>query len=258
MRIALGIEYDGSRFSGWETQARGRTVQNVVEIALAEIATSPIQTVCAGRTDSGVHAYGQVVHFDTSAERPETAWVLGTNTRLPGDVSIQWAKVVPDSFHARYSAVSRCYHYWIKEGYSRSALSRDRATFIPGVLNIQQMATASKSLVGEYDFSAFRSSRCQSRTPWRTIHSIDVFRYGEMVKIKVVANAFLQHMVRNLVGSLVEVGKGRKSPCWLKETLLSKDRRCAGPTMAPNGLYLIEVAYPTDFQIPRLSDNGFL
>ncbi|HEY2807168.1 MAG TPA: tRNA pseudouridine(38-40) synthase TruA [Steroidobacteraceae bacterium] len=249
-RIAVGVEYDGSDFAGWQSQDGQRTVQQVAERALARIAAAPIALVCAGRTDAGVHAQGQVAHFDTAAIRPPRSWVLGANSELPADVSLSWAQVVPEHFHARYSAQARTYRYLILNRTARSALHRSRSAFIHRPLDAARMALAGAALHGEHDFSAFRSSQCQAKTSVRRIERLSVQRREEWVVIEVTANAFLHHMVRNLAGLLIAIGRGDAEPGWAAQVLESRDRTCNAATAPPEGLCLLGVRYPAAFGLP--------
>jgi len=251
LRIALGLEYDGSRFLGWQTQPGGGTVQNALEPALAEIAGSPISTICAGRTDTGVHARGQVVHFDTDAQRPVSAWVRGVNAHLPDAVAVLWAHEVGGEFHARYSARSRTYVYRLLNRAVRPALDASYIGWFHLPLDIEAMRAAAKHFVGEHDFSAFRSSECQAKSPVRTIHELSVSKEAETVSFVIRANAFLHHMVRNIVGTLVYVGKGKHPATWVKDLLASKERSKAAPTFGPEGLYLEKVEYEAKWQLPK-------
>ena len=253
MRIALGLEYDGSRFHGFERQPARRTVQGEVEKGLARIAASPVRVICAGRTDAGVHALGQVVHFDTGAHRPVRAWVRGVNTYLPPDVAVLWARVVDDDFHARFQARRRHYRYVIVNRGTRPALLAGRAAWELRPLDARLMCLGARHLVGEHDFSSFRAAGCQARSPVRRVHRIDVSRNGERIAIDVDANAFLQHMVRNIAGTLVAVGSGARDPAWVASVLAARDRRTAGVTAPPGGLYLIGVDYPESAGIPAVS-----
>jgi tRNA pseudouridine38-40 synthase len=255
VRIALGVEYDGSRFCGWQTQPSGCGVQDHVETALRSIAGARIETVCAGRTDAGVHAAGQVVHFDTVVERPLSAWVRGSNTSLPPGSAVLWACEVPSAFHARYSAVRRSYRYVLLNRDVRPALGHGRIGWFHLPLDVARMREAAAQLVGEHDFSAFRSSECQARSPVRTLHSIDIERHGEYVIFDFCANAFLHHMVRNLVGALVYVGKGKHAPDWISHVLESRDRSKAAPTFEAAGLYLTRVEYDPDLKLPARSSS---
>jgi len=253
VRVALGVEYSGADFFGFQRQTTtDNTVQGKLEKALSEIAREPISLVCAGRTDAGVHATEQIVHFDTVAVRPSKAWVLGVNTRLPDSVRVLWAKDVNLDFHARFGASSRSYRYIFYPASVRSAILGRQVTVTRKDLDFNRMAEASKHLVGRHDFTSFRSSRCQAHNPVRTVDSIEWRRHGSLVAMQIRANAFLHHMVRNIVGSLIEVGLGRYDELWLKNVLAAKDRCQAGPTAPPCGLYLTEVQYPQAFQLPRL------
>ena len=251
MRIALGVEYDGSAFCGWQKQRAPCGVQTVLEDALGRIAGEPIALVAAGRTDAGVHALGQVVHFDTQARRPLSAWVRGGNALLPGSVCVLWAHPVADHFHARYSALSRCYRYVLLNHPVRPALQRGRLGWYHRQLDAALMHAAAQSLVGEHDYSAFRAAECQANTPVRTIYRANVARRGDFVSFEVCANAFLQHMVRNITGSLIAVGNGARPPGWMSELLLTRDRTLAAATAAPAGLYLTAVQYAAEWQLPR-------
>jgi len=243
MRIALGLEYDGSRFLGWQTQPEGGTVQDALEAALAAIGGEPLSVTCAGRTDRGVHAREQVVHFDTNAVRPLTAWVRGVNAVLPESVAVLWAKAVEASFHARYSATARTYRYVLLNRQVRPALASRYVGWFHGELDVAAMREAASGLLGEHDFSAFRSSECQAKTPRRNLRRLEIERRGERIDFIFTANAFLHHMVRNLVGTLVYVGKGEHAPHWAREVLESRDRSRAAPTYAAEGLYLEAIEY---------------
>ena len=243
MRIALGLEYDGSRFCGWQSQPSGCGVQDVLETALAQVAGHPVRVVTAGRTDTGVHALAQVVHFDTDANRPETAWVRGVNAFLPPSVAVLWAQPVSDEFHARFSAIGRCYRYLLLNHPVRPALLNGRAGWFHLPLDLDRMREGAGFLLGEHDFSAFRAAECQAKSPVRRMNSLEIRRQGDYIVFDVCANAFLHHMVRNLVGSLVYVGKEKHPPAWIKELLASRDRAMAAPTFAPDGLYLAGVDY---------------
>jgi tRNA pseudouridine38-40 synthase len=255
MRIALGVEYDGRDFHGWERQRHARSVQACVERALSKVADEPVAAVCAGRTDARVHGLSQVVHFDTRAHRNERSWVLGTNANLPDDVAALWAREVDDSFHARFSATSRGYHYVILNRMVRPAALRGRVTWQSQSLDEVEMARAAATLLGEHDFSAFRASGCQAKSPVRTLHELNVTRNGEYIVLQVRANAFLQHMVRNLAGVLMAIGAGKQPVEWAARVLASRDRRCAGVTAPPHGLYFTAVSYPERFALPTLSSS---
>jgi len=253
-RIALGLEYDGSNYRGWQSQAHANSVQAEVERALAFVADHPVEVISAGRTDAGVHAAMQVVHFDAQADRGEKGWVLGANTNLPDDISALWARIVPDEFHARYSALSRSYRYVIQNRRSRPALQRMRACWVRDHLDAPLMHRAAQHLCGEHDFTSFRAAECQSRTPMRRLERISVRRFDEYVIIDVTANAFLHHMVRNIAGTLVAVGVGKQAPEWVADVLAARDRRLGGVTSAPQGLYFAAVRYPADWSLPSEPD----
>ena len=250
MRIALGIEYDGSRFLGWQTQPGGGTVQDALEAALSAIAGAGVSVTCAGRTDRGVHALGQVVHFDTGADRPASAWVRGVNALLPESLAVLWSREVSDEFHARYSAQARTYRYVLLNRAVRPALAARHVGWFHAPLDVHAMREAAAAFSGEHDFSAFRSSECQAKSPVRTMHSLLIERRGDRIDFVFTANAFLHHMVRNLVGALVYVGKGKHPPRWAKEVLDSRDRTLAAPTFAPEGLYLETVEYAAHWGLP--------
>jgi tRNA pseudouridine38-40 synthase len=251
MRIALGLEYDGSPFQGWQTQPAGNTVQDALEAALAQIAGETVAVTCAGRTDRGVHASGQVVHFDSAAERPDSAWVRGVNGFLPESVAVLWARRVPEDFHARYAARSRTYRYVLVSRGVRPALAARYAGWTHAPLDLAAMSDAARHLLGEHDFSAFRSSECQAKTPVRTLHELRVESRGERIDFVLRANAFLHHMARNIVGTLVHVGKGARAPGWALEVLRSRDRGAAAATFGPEGLYLESVEYASSWELPR-------
>ena len=249
-RIVLGIEYDGTKYFGWQKQENLLTVQETVEKALSLIANHKVQVICAGRTDVGVHALGQVVHFDTEVIRPEVAWVLGTNTKLPGDIRVHWVKEVAGDFNARFSALARTYRYLIHIGKVYPALLRHRVAWLRHDLDIDLMQEAAQYLIGEHDFSSFRGIGCQSRSTQRYVEKITLTRETTLITITIKANAFLRHMVRNIIGALVDVGLRKKPPFWIQEVLLAKNRNLAGVTMPPQGLYLVAVKYAEEFMIP--------
>ena len=251
MRIALALEYDGSRFLGWQTQPGGGTVQDALEAALATIAGEPVEVTCAGRTDRGVHALEQVVHFDVAAQRPESAWVRGANALLPESVAVQWARAVPQEFHARYAGRARTYRYVLINRAVRPSLAARYAGWFHLPLDVAAMRAAARLLVGEHDFSAFRSADCQAKTPVRTLHELEIEWRGERIDFVLRANAFLHHMVRNIVGTLVTVGKGKHLPAWTGEVLEARDRARAAPTFAAQGLYLERVEYAARWDLPR-------
>jgi len=250
MRLALGIEYDGTSYNGWQRQKTGSGVQQRVEKALSVVANHPVDVICAGRTDTGVHASGQVVHFDTDSQRSERGWLLGANTNLPEDVNVTWVAPVSDDFHARFSATSRSYQYKILNRLQRSALHRNRAWWVYEPLDAALMHDAAQQLVGEHDFSAFRAAACQASTAVRTISQISVSRSGDWLTLDVTANAFLQHMVRNITGTLATVGLGEQEVDWVAEVLESRDRKVGGIAAPPHGLTLVGVGYPESFGLP--------
>ncbi|MGH8255341.1 MAG: tRNA pseudouridine(38-40) synthase TruA [Steroidobacteraceae bacterium] len=249
-RIAIGVEYDGGSYSGWQSQPHARSIQATIEAALARVADAPVALICAGRTDAGVHARAQVAHFDSTALRSARAWLLGANTHLPADVSLRWAQVVPDHFHARYSALSRTYRYLILNRGARSALAAGRALVVHQQLELEPMRAGAAGLVGEHDFSAFRSVECQSRSPVRVLRALTVERTGDWVTIEVTANAFLHHMARNLVGALLAIGLRRAAPESARAQLDARVRDVRTATAAAAGLYLWRVQYPPPFALP--------
>jgi len=256
MRIALGVEYDGSSYCGWQSQAEGRTVQDTLQVALSQIAGEQISVIAAGRTDTGVHALEQVVHFDTQAERPLTAWVRGVNVFLPDSVTVLWAHPVQDEFHARFSAHGRSYRYLLINRAVRPAIQAGKAGWFHAPLDANVMQDAAQCLLGEHDFSAFRASQCQAKSPVKHLNQLDIRRQGEMLVFDVSADAFLHHMVRNIVGCLVYVGKGKHPPGWLNEVLDSRERSFAAPTFAPDGLYLRRIQYDAKWGLPQIEDWG--
>ena len=246
MKIALGVEYLGTDFHGWQIQKSGlRTVQGVVEPALSKIANHPVRVFCSGRTDAGVHAQEQVIHFETQTTRTEGAWLFGGNANLPSDINFKWAKEVNDDFHARFNAHARSYEYKIHHHPVRSSLKTGYYLWEPRSLNIDDMRKAAAFLVGEHDFSCFRGSMCQAKSPIKTIEYLQIDEIDDDLIIKVKANAFLHHMVRNLVGTLLKIGREEESPEWMLSVLNSKDRKQAGPTAEPQGLYFIKAYYQT-------------
>ena len=250
MRYALGIEYDGSGFLGWQRNHASATVQGAVEAALSFVAHHPVDVVCAGRTDAGVHAACQVVHFESGAARNERAWLMGGNTRLPGSVRILWCQAVPDDFHARYSARARHYRYSILNRAIPPAMQRQFMSWERLPLDAARMHRAAQALLGEHDFSAFRTAQCQAKHPVRELQRIAVQRDGERVSVEVQANAFLHHMVRNIVGTLLPIGRGEQPESWAAELLAGKDRTVAGPTAPAEGLVFLGPKYPGDWALP--------
>jgi tRNA pseudouridine38-40 synthase len=260
-RFALGLEYDGTAFMGWQRQPHeGRTVQASVEEALSSVADHPIEVTCAGRTDAGVHARAQVIHFDSQAKRDLRSWLLGTNSRLPPDVAACWIKEVPEAFHARFKATARQYRYVILNRDTRPALARAELTWVHRALEVEPMQAAARHLMGRHDFSAYRSVDCQAKQPVRTLKRLDLRREGERILIDAVADGFLHHMVRNIVGVLMEVGQGKRGPDWSREVLEGRDRALGGITAPAHGLTLVAVEYPAEFGVPvpdaaRFSDT---
>jgi tRNA pseudouridine38-40 synthase len=251
MRIALGVEYDGSQFFGWQSQTGGHTVQDALQAALSSIAGEPIAIIAAGRTDAGVHALEQVVHFETSVERPLSAWVRGVNALLPKSVAVLWAHHVPEEFHARFSAQARSYQYVLINRPSRSAVHHGKVGWFHMPLDVIAMREAAQYLLGEHDFTSFRSSQCQAKTPLKNLAQLDIRQQGDTLIFELTANAFLHHMVRNILGCLLYVGKGKHPPQWLREVLEGRDRKFAAPTFTPDGLYLRHITYDTKWGLPQ-------
>ncbi len=250
-RIALGVEYNGAGFNGFQKQAStDNTVQEFLERGLSKVANESVGLVCAGRTDAGVHASEQVVHFDTLANRPEKAWVQGVNTQLPDDIRVRWACPVGWHFHARFSALSRTYRYVLAQGDVRSTCLHKNVTWARHSLDLERMSEAANHFVGEHDFSSFRSSQCQARNPVRNIEYMTVSKRGAFVVVEVKANAFLHHMVRNIVGVLLDVARGAQTPEWPKALIEARDRTQSSPTARPWGLYFVQAEYPDEFTLP--------
>ena len=259
MRIALGLQYDGSPYAGWQVQHNQNTVQAELEKAITafigeEAKNFPVQTITAGRTDAGVHALGQVVHFDAQVEREDFSWVRGVNSFLPGSIVVNWAKVVPEEFSAHFSAFERTYIYALHAGPCRSPMVDARAGYVMLPPNqwfdLDAMKEAAQCLIGEHDFTSFRSSECQSKTPVKTMYAIDIISAEPWLYFVIRGNAFLHHMVRNLVGSFLQIGRGKQKTEWMAQLLAAKDRHLAAPTFMPDGLYLSKIAYPPEFEIP--------
>jgi tRNA pseudouridine38-40 synthase len=250
MRIVLGLEYDGGPFHGWQSQADGTGVQDALEHALASVAGEAIRAVAAGRTDAGVHATIQVVHFETTAARPDTAWVRGVNAHLPQAIAVRWALPVDASFHARFAATGRRYTYLLLDRAVRPALYAGRVGWYHRPLAVEAMRAAAEPLLGAHDFSAFRAAECQAKSPVKRLDELSVERSDDMIRFDFHADAFLQHMVRNIVGALVYVGDGRQSVGWMKELLASRDRTRGAPTFDASGLYLTGIDYPARWNLP--------
>lgn len=255
MRYALAIDYQGQRYCGWQRQKHSASVQEAVETALGKIASHPVTVVCAGRTDTGVHAQAQIVHFDTDAVRPDRAWTFGTNTHLANDISVHWVGRVPDSFHARFSALTRSYRYSILNRAGRSGILHDRTGWVCHPLEVDRMREAAAQLVGKHDFSSFRSASCQAPHAVREIHSLTINRRaGHLITVEVVGNAFLHNMIRILVGSLIKVGLGERPVDWIGELVEARDRTLAGTTVTPAGLCFLQPTYPHEYAIPSFED----
>jgi len=250
-RYALGIEYDGTDYLGWQRQHQEPTVQATLERALSFVANESVQVVCAGRTDTGVHALGQVVHFDCAAARNERAWILGTNSRLPATLALTWARLVSPEFHARFSARLRSYRFRLVQRPTRPALDARQALWVREPLDIEAMREAAKSLIGRLDFTSFRTLHCQAHSPVREVHRIDIKQNGALIELEFEANAFLHHMIRNIVGSLLKVGHGERPVTWIADVLALRDRSKAGATSAPQGLTFLRARYPAEFGLPH-------
>jgi tRNA pseudouridine38-40 synthase len=252
-RVALAVEYKGTDFHGFQTQPNGvKTVQQALEKALSKVADEPITLVCAGRTDAGVHATNQVIHFDTLAKRLPKAWVMGTRPHLPDSVGVKWAQDVQPHFHARFSALNRTYRYLISDAKTSSALLHDQITWSSRPLDVEKMRAAAAYLVGKHDFTSFRATQCQAKSPIRQIHHFHIIRRGDLIVLEVQANAFLHHMVRNMVGVLMAIGAGDKPASWVAEVLAAKNRSAGGVTSRPFGLYLVSVDFPLEFGLPQM------
>jgi len=248
----MGVEYDGTDFHGWQTQSGVRTVQATLEAAVGRVANHPVTIHSAGRTDAGVHGLEQILHFETSAARSERSWVLGTNVNLPPDVAVRWAHPVPEDFHARFSAMARHYRYQIMVRRTRSALQRSRAVWVHEALDLGCMREAASALVGEHDFSSFRAVSCQAKSPIRCIHYLDVLERDGLITLHVGANGFLHHMVRNIAGVLIAIGRQEASVDWTRELLDLRDRTLGGVTAPPQGLYFVRADYPERFTLPQV------
>lgn len=251
MRLALGISYQGQAYEGWQSQLSGRTVQDQLESALARFTTQPVSTLCAGRTDSGVHALMQVVHFDTPLDREEFSWIRGTNRFLPSDIAVEWARRVPDEFHSRGSATARRYAYVVLESPVRPSVDAGRVGWVYRPLDAGAMREAAKHLVGEHDFTSFRASSCQSHTPVKTLRRVEITQRGAYWRFDFEANAFLHHMIRNIIGSLLVIGQGQQPPQWMAQVLAARDRDAASPTFSPDGLYFLGPVYDPKWGLPE-------
>jgi len=257
-RIALGLEYNGAAFCGWQTQTGGGAIQDVVEAALAQIAGEKVTVIAAGRTDAGVHALAQVAHFDSRTQRPQSAWVRGVNALLPPQVAVVWAHVVADDFHARFSAVERCYRYLLLNTAVRPALYQGQVGWFHQQLDVGAMRESATLLVGKHDFSAFRAAECRAPTPEKELRRVEITRLKDLIMFEFCADAFLHHMVRNIVGCLVYVGSGKRAVPWVGEVLQSRDRRRAAPTFSAAGLYLSGVSYSPRWRIANFNRNMLL
>ena len=251
MRVALGVSYNGQSYDGWQSQPSGRTVQDQLEKALGKFADQRISTLCAGRTDAGVHGLMQVVHFDTSAERAPYAWVRGTNSFLPRDIAVQWAHVVPDEFHCRASALSRRYAYSLLESPVRPSVEAGRVGWVYRPMDAAAIRAAITHLLGEHDFSSFRAAQCQAKSPVKTISRIEISQRAGYWRFEFEANAFLHHMIRNIMGCLVAVGQGQHPPDWIAEVLAARRRDVAAPTFSPDGLYFLGPRYEARYGLPE-------
>lgn len=250
MRLALGISYNGQAYEGWQSQPSGRTVQDRLQAALTQFAAQPISTVCAGRTDAGVHALMQVVHFDTPLHRQEFSWVRGTNRFLPADIAVQWAKPVPDAFHSRASAIARRYAYVVLQSPVRPSIDAGRVGWVFRPLDEAAMRESAGLLIGQHDFSSFRAAECQARSPVKTMNRIAITRHGSYWRFEFEADAFLHHMIRNIMGCLLVVGQGQQPPQWISQVLAARDRDAAAPTFSPDGLYFLGPVYGPEWNLP--------
>jgi tRNA pseudouridine38-40 synthase len=251
VRIALGISYNGGAYQGWQSQLSGQTVQDQLEKALGRLAAHPVSTLCAGRTDAGVHALMQVVHFDTDSVRREVSWVRGTNALLPRDISVEWAREVPVVFHCRASALTRRYAYLLYESPVRPSIDTGRVGWVMAPLNVDTMRLAAQRLIGEHDFSSFRASQCQALSPVKQMRQIEISRRGAYLRFEFEANAFLHHMIRNIMGCLIAVGSGKKPVEWMDVVLQARQRKIAAPTFSPDGLYFLGPRYDAQWGLPE-------
>jgi tRNA pseudouridine38-40 synthase len=251
MRLALGISYNGQTYEGWQSQPSGRTVQDRLEAALSEFAAQPISTVCAGRTDAGVHALMQVVHFDARVRREEFSWIRGTNRFLPPDIAVQWARPVPDAFHSRACALARRYAYVVLESPVRPSVDAGRVGWVFRPLDGGAMQEAAALLIGQHDFSSFRAAACQAKTPVKTMNRVSIARRGSYWRFEFEADAFLHHMIRNIMGCLLVIGQGQQPPQWMSQVLAARDRDAAAPTFSPDGLYFLGPLYGPEWNLPN-------
>jgi len=254
-KFAAGIQYDGAAYCGWQRQMHSASVQQIVEEALSKIANEAVTVFCSGRTDTGVHAKEQLIHFETSAARSDYAWRMGCNSSMPKDIRVMWCHVIDDGFHARFSATARLYQYVIHNARSESALLQNKVNWVSYALNEDKMHQAAQNLVGEHDFTSFRASSCQANTPCRKVYMASVRRKNDFIFVDIQANAFLHHMVRNIVGSLIEVGKGEQEPQWIAELIELKDRKKSAVTALANGLYFIRADYPSKYHLAQTGIN---
>ncbi len=253
MRIALGVEYDGGEYNGWQSQADGRTVQDTLQLSISQIAAEKISIIAAGRTDTGVHALEQVIHFDTQSNRPLSAWIRGVNALLPKSVAVIWAHAVPEEFHSRFSAQARSYQYVLINRPVRSAVHHGNVGWYHAPLDVDAMREGAQYLLGEHDFSSFRAAECQAKSPIKNLTQLDIHHQGNTIIFDLSANAFLHHMVRNIIGCLVYVGKGQHEPEWMRQVLQARQRKTAAPTFAPDGLYLRRIQYDPKWGLPQIS-----
>ena len=264
-RLVLGVQYDGSRWHGWQTQPSGQTVQDQLERALSAFAKSAVKTTCAGRTDAGVHALEQVIHFDTELDRSMYSWMNGVNAFLPDSIAVLWATEVPfddpdaqDNFHARFSAYARTYHYVLYNNPVRSPLWAQRAGWVFRPLDVSKMREATSYLLGEHDFTVFRAAACQAKSPIKHMYDVQIRQQGDLLIFTLRASAFLHHMVRNIIGSLLFVGIGKKEPDWIEQLIISRDRSLSAPTFMPDGLYLAKIDYDKKWDLPQNKNDSFL
>lgn len=256
IKLAIGVAYNGTSYAGWQKQNKVDSIQSRLERAISIVADEPIIVFCAGRTDAGVHSTGQVLHFETRSIRNISAWTLGVNANLPKDISVHWAMQVKKNFHARFSATARRYHYIIYNHKFRPAINFNNVTHYYNFLDADKMSRAAQSLIGENDFTSFRALRCQSSTPWRNIYHIQIRRNGHYILVDIKANSFVYHMVRNIIGALIQIGCGNKPESWMSEILHAKNRKLASNTARAEGLYLVQIDYPLLFNIPSKKINS--